>query len=347
MVRTVSKKKKSHGWIFFVIILILLLWGLYFSSLYNSWLKFENKTINIEKWDNISKFYHDFWPLQKYMMKLWLRNNAEKVPLIQEGSYKLDWQYSKDDFLEIIAKWPTREYLHVTVLEWWSKYDIDAKLSEMKLIAPWDFVAKTEDQYYINSLKWEYSFLSIIPEWKSLEGFLYPDTYYLEEWVDVKDQLIKAQLKNFEKKVWSQYSSDFEINGLQVSPYGIITLASIIENEEKNKSNKPIIAGIFVNRLNKWMRLDADVTLCYGLWIVYNKCRENIVKNLDDASNLYNTRQNYWLTPTPISSPTQETIDALLNYKKTNAIYYLHDNAWLIHYAETLDKHNENKRIYL
>ena len=224
---------------------------------------------------------------------------------------------------------------------------IDAKLSEIGMILPWEFIAKIEDQYYIQSLKREFPFLAMIPEWKSLEGFLYPDTYYLEEWIDVKDQLIKAQIKNFEKKVWNQYSSRFVLDGLKISPYGILTLASIIENEEKNKDNKPIIAGIFVNRLNKWMRLDADVTLCYGLWITYNKCRENIVKNLDDARNLYNTRQNYWLTPTPISSPTVETIDALLNYKKTSAIYYLHDQSWLIHYADTLQGHNENKRIYL
>ena len=51
--------------------------------------------------------------------------------------------------------------------------------------------------------------------------------------------------------MWNQYSYRFVLDGLKISPYGILTLASIIENEEKNKDNKPIIAGIFVNRLNK------------------------------------------------------------------------------------------------
>ncbi|MBR6906955.1 endolytic transglycosylase MltG [bacterium] len=58
---------------------------------------------------------------------------------------------------------------------------------------------------------------------------------------------------------------------------------------------------------------------------------------MDDASNLYNTRQNYGLTPTPISSPTSETINALLNYQKTSAIYYLHDGDGIIHYSDTLE----------
>jgi UPF0755 protein len=95
------------------------------------------------------------------------------------------------------------------------------------------------------------------------------------------------------------------------------------------------------------MRLDADVTLCYWLKITYSKCRDNILANLDDANNLYNTRQNRGLTPTPISSPTYDTINALINYRKTSALYYLHDEKWGIHYADTLEQHNKNKEKYL
>jgi UPF0755 protein len=92
---------------------------------------------------------------------------------------------------------------------------------------------------------------------------LYPDTYYLDENVEILPQLIKAQLKNFDAKVWANYASSFEVRETPLTPYQIITLASVIENEEKLLENKPIIAGIFVNRLLQGMRLDADVTLCY------------------------------------------------------------------------------------
>jgi len=341
-----SKKKSGKIWIFILLVLICW-WCFVIMSMGGEKLVYNNKVITIEKWDSLAKFYNDFWVIQKYKLKYWLRNNPEKVPLLQEGRYVLDWEYTKEERLSLIASGPQRDYIHVTLLEWWSKFDIDAKLSEAWLINPWEYIAKVEDQSYIETLKWEFPFLTMIPQWKSLEGFLYPDTYYLEDWKDIKDQLIRAQIKNFEKKIWSVYGWNFEVWGLQISSYGILTLASIIENEEKNIANKPIIAWIFVNRLNKWMRLDADVTLCYGLWLVYSKCRENIVKNLDDASNLYNTRQNYWLTPTPISSPTDETVAALLNYKKTSSIFYLHDAQGVIHYADTVEWHNENKRKYL
>lgn len=74
------------------------------------------------------------------------------------------------------------------------------------------------------------------------------------------------------------------------------------------------------------MRLDADVTLCYGLQIPYNQCRSAIPSHLEDQSNLYNTRKNIGLMPTPISSPSVETLQSLFNYQQTNALFYLHDS---------------------
>jgi len=68
-------------------------------------------------------------------------------------------------------------------------------------------------------------------------------------------------------------------------------LASVIENEEKANANKPAIAGIFLNRIQQGMRLDADITLCYGKEITYDLCTPAyIVQNLKDSANGYNTR---------------------------------------------------------
>jgi len=343
-----AKKRTGKGRILLGVIVIIAICLFYLRSAYNSSVYLKEQTITIEKGDTIAKFYKDLRGVKKTMMKLWLKNHSKEIPLLQEGTYPIkEWKYTKQEFLDIIAAGPKKEYLHVTVLEGWSKYDIDAMLVEKGYINPWAFIAKVDNQQYVTSLINVFPFLQMIPQGKSLEGFLYPDTYYLDENMDIMDQLIQAQLKNFDKKVRSQYASSFEVKDVPLTPYQIITLASVIENEEKVLENKPIIAGIFVNRLLKGMRLDADVTLCYGLAITYNKCRDNILANLDDASNLYNTRQNVGLTPTPISSPTLDTITSLLNYRKTNALYYLHDEKWGIHYAETLEQHNVNKEKYL
>ena len=163
---------------------------------------------------------------------------------------------------------------------------------------------------------------------------------------DPLDQLIKAQLKNFNEKNWlpnQEELKNFTPAGINLQNYNALILASIIENEEKNTENKPTIAGIFINRLQKGMRLDADVSLCYGLKITYDKCRAAIVPNLNNRDNLYNTRANTGLTPTPISSPTQATLWALLRYKKSDYLFYLHGSDGQIYYGATVEEHNQNK----
>ncbi len=130
--------------------------------------------------------------------------------------------------------------------------------------------------------------------------------------------------------------------------YDILTLSSKIEKEEKNKKNKSTIAWVFLNRIQNKMRIDADITLCYGLEEPYETCTPSvIVQWINDTKNIYNTRIQKWLPPTPISSVTATTFDALLHFKKTPYLFYLHDNKGQIYYAETNAQHEENKSKYL
>jgi UPF0755 protein len=69
-------------------------------------------------------------------------------------------------------------------------------------------------------------------------------------------------------------------------------LASVVEKEERNTKNKPTVAGIFINRLANGMRLDADITLCYGLHEAYETCIPSMIaRKVSDKTNIYNTRQ--------------------------------------------------------
>ena len=96
------------------------------------------------------------------------------------------------------------------------------------------------------------------------------------------------------------------------------------------------------------MRLDADISLCYGLEITYKECTPSlIVKNLYDDTNLYNTRQVSSLTPTPISNPSVATIKGLLNYLESDDLFYLHDAQGQIYTAVSNEQHNANKVRYL
>lgn len=80
--------------------------------------------------------------------------------------------------------------------------------------------------------------------------------------------------------------------GLDMTPYQILTLASVIEKEERAAANKPTVAGIFLKRLSLGMRIDADITLCYGLKTGYETCTPVLIaKSVSDTKNPYNTRQ--------------------------------------------------------
>lgn len=348
-----KRKKKSKFFVLLFWFLFLLVIGVFYviGASYNSKIFYQPGTrIEISKWETFSKFYWHLSGFQKIMIKFWMRNHSRDLPKLQEWIYHLSGSYSKLELMNFIAQWPELSHTKLTFLEWWSIYDIDQYLTKNNFFNAGVYLQKVQDQQFIEKMRSEFSFLALLPEGKSLEGFLYPDTYFLDQqWASI-EKIIKMQLENFDTKVWKKYRDQFITftpQWLDLTNYRALILASVIENEEKNQTNKPLIAGIFINRLLAGMRLDADVTLCYWLKLPYSQCRDAIPSNLSDATNLYNTRQNIGLMPTPISSPSIATLDALFNYQKTDALFYLHDNQGKIYYGVTLEEHNQNKLKYL
>lgn len=348
-----KRKKKSKFFVLLFWFLFLLVIGAFYfiGASYNSKIFYQPGTrIEISKWETFSKFYWHLSGFQKIMMKFWMRNHSRDLPKLQEWIYHLSGSYSKLELMNFIAQWPELSHTKLTFLEWWSIYDIDQYLTKNNFFNAGVYLQKVQDQQFIEKMRSEFSFLALLPEGKSLEGFLYPDTYFLDQQWNSIEKVIKMQLENFDTKVWKKYRDQFITftpQWLDLTNYRALILASVIENEEKNQTNKPLIAGIFINRLLAGMRLDADVTLCYWLKLPYSQCRDAIPSNLSDATNLYNTRQNIGLMPTPISSPSIATLDALFNYQKTDALFYLHDNQGKIYYGVTLEEHNQNKLKYL
>ena len=340
------KKQKSKKWVLFMFIAILIIairWWIKYSP---SDLVFENQKVSIVKWDTISKFYDALLDdNQTFWMKLYVRNHKDQVPNIQEWTYVFSGTYTNEEFLSHIAKWPEKEYISYTILEWRSIYDIDADLTAKWYINEWEYVSYVTDPAKISELSTRYDFFD--SSLTSLEWFLYPDTYFLDNWWNLVNQLVSIQLNTFKSKVREAHSSDF--TNIQskywLSIYQTITLASIVEKEEKNNANKPAVAGIFYNRLQNWMLLWADITLCYGFAKPYSECTPNVIaKNVGDSNNKHNTRAVAWLTPTPIWNPALPTIEAVLFPNQTSYLFYLHGADGQIHYAETNAQHEQNKQ---
>lgn len=341
-----QKKKKSKKWLLFLFIAILIIairWWIKYSP---SDLVFENQKVSIVKWDTISKFYDALLDdNQTFWMKLYVRNHKDQVPNIQEWTYVFSGTYTNEEFLSHIAKGPEKEYISYTILEWRSIYDIDADLTAKWYINEWEYVSYVTDPAKISELSTRYDFFD--SSLTSLEWFLYPDTYFLDNRWNLVNQLVSIQLNTFKSKVREAHSSDFTNiqNKYWLSIYQTITLASIVEKEEKNNINKPTVAGIFYNRLQNWMLLWADITLCYGFAKPYSECTPNVIaKNVSDSNNRYNTRAVAWLTPTPIWNPALSTIEAVLSPVQTSYLFYLHWADGQIHYAETNAQHEQNKQ---
>lgn len=341
MKRTFWKKKKSYK--LRNRIIIILLWIIIWSIFqWNSNVTL-NKDIIIQEWDNFATFTKDLSKIDSLKLKFYAKLNWIDLSGIEVWTYSFSGDYTKDEFFENITQWPGLEYASITLLEWWTSFDIDNLLTDKWLIEKWEYIALINNKENIEKLKEHYEFLAL-QDLDSLEWYLYPDTYFIDIKKPVLTQLTTLQLNNFETKVRDVYSDEI-LAFSELNPYEIVKLASIVEKEEKNLANQPTVAWILLNRINDKTLIWADITLCYWLELLHKDCTPSlIVKEIYNKENPYNTRQNVWLTPTPIANPTASAINSVINYNPTDYYYYLHSSTWQIYYAKTLQEHNSNKQ---
>ena len=125
----------------------------------------------------------------------------------------------------------------------------------------------------------------------------------------------------------------------------VATLASIVDEETNNDAEKPIVAGLYINRLKKGMLLQADPTVKYALG---DFARKRILKADLEIDSPYNTYKYKGLPPGPIRIPTLQAIESVLNYTKHNYLYMCakEDFSGTHNFASTLSQHNANARRY-
>lgn len=179
------------------------------------------------------------------------------------------------------------------------------------------------------------------------EGYMFPDTYLVPR--DATGAAVaKMFLDNFNVKVTAAMREDAKITGLTFTQ--TITLASIVEREGKTDTDRPVIAGILLNRTKLGMPLQADATLQYALgYQPFEKTWWKKELSLDDkkVNSLYNTYTTVGLPPAPISNPGLASIKAAIYPADTDYLYYLHDKTGAAHYAKTVEDHNANIAKYL
>jgi len=171
---------------------------------------------------------------------------------------------------------------------------------------------------------------------QNMEGFLLPETYFIDPAATEKD-IIKIMNDEF-NKFWTK-KLELRAEELNMTKKDIITLASIVEKEAVSANERPVIAGIFYNRLAKKMRLESCSTVLYAMGI--NKER----LTFDDLkfNSPYNTYKHAGLPPGPICNPGKETIMSVLFPKKTSYLYFVSKGDGTHLFATTLNEHVSQK----
>ena len=179
-----------------------------------------------------------------------------------------------------------------------------------------------------------------LPEGTSTtEGFLFPATYEFVKKGITEETVIEEMLDEFEQRAETLPWDNAE--DLDVSPYEVVIVASMIEREAAVDEERPLIAGVIYNRLREGIPLGIDATLLYQ-----DPTPDGELTTPDiETDNPYNTRINAGLPPTPIASPGERSLAAALSPETTDFLYYVlcpKDGDGVHRFAETLSEHEAN-----
>jgi UPF0755 protein len=210
--------------------------------------------------------------------------------------------------------------------------------------------ATTSDLRGLNPAK--YPFLQGRPAGVSLEGYLFPDTYALPAEKPNAADLLQRQLDNFANRVPPLYQQAIAAGSTTLSLYEVLSLASIVEREAVVPEERPVIAGVYLNRLATNMNLDADPTVQYALG--YQKENQQWWKTpifLEEYSRVqspYNTYLHPGLPPGPICNPGLSSIQAVLKPSQHDYLYFvaLPDGSGRHVFAKTFEEQQVNVQKY-
>jgi UPF0755 protein len=172
------------------------------------------------------------------------------------------------------------------------------------------------------------------------EGSLLPDTYRIERgWSRQRlIQMMTEKQREELNRIWARRVQDLPLR----SPQEMVILASIVEKETGRADERPRVAGVFVNRLNRRMKLQSDPTIVYGLVGGRGTLGRGILRTEITQATPYNTYVIDGLPPGPIANPGRAAMEAVANPSRTRDLFFVADGTGGHAFAETLEQHNRN-----
>jgi UPF0755 protein len=257
---------------------------------------------------------------------------------LQAGEYFFDHAISGHDVFWQIADGHVYQQAF-TVREGETIFDIAQDLAAQKLVSAEDFLAAAENPELIRD---------IAPQAKTLEGFLFPATYYLPRHPSATD--VTAEMVHKFKEEWQRITASETAGDPTGLDHGrpaesVVTLASLVERETPRPQERPLVAGTFANRLRKHIPLQCDPTVIYALQDA-GKYRGSLTLADLRFDSPYNTYAHSGLPPGPIGNPGEASLRAALNPADTNYLYFVANTQGGHFFATNLIDHNRNVNRY-
>ena len=248
---------------------------------------------------------------------------------VRAGEYLLEPGQTPEDLLTTFTEGKSIQY-SLTVIEGWTfRQMLDAIADDPIIVHSLEGKSDDEIMRLIGQ-----------PD-QHPEGMFFPDTYRFPKGTTDVEFLRRAyqQMQQHLEREWMQREDDLPLN----SSYEALILASIVEKETGAAFERPMIAGVFVERLRRNMRLQTDPTIIYGLGEGF----DGDIRFRDLKKDTpYNTYLHAGLTPTPIALPGLESIRAVLNPAKTDALYFVSKGDGTHQFSTTLEEHNAAVQRY-
>ena len=246
---------------------------------------------------------------------------------LKAGEYLFERAASLPQIHERIARGDI--YFHVvTIPEGYTMFDIAKAMEEAGLGSAADFVHVAETQTQLIS--------DLAPEAKSLEGYLFPNTYEFTR-TETLEEMATTMVHQF-RQVAQQI-------GLNSDVPRIVTMASIVEKETAAPEERPRVASVYYNRLAQRMALDADPSVIYAELLT--GAYQGSLHHADLAvKSPYNTYRFPGLPPGPIANPGRGALEAALHPDSTKFLYFVSDGNGHHRFARSLEEHNRNVAAY-
>ena len=256
---------------------------------------------------------------------VWLRGSARRL---QAGEYRFDRPMTPAEVVDKIARGDV--YVRaLTFREGLTVREMAAVFENAGFGSAGEFIAASKNAALISDLD---------PAAPDLEGYLFPDTYTLPRRTTAA-QLVERMVSRFQNVMTPELRAEAAERGLSIRE--LVTLASLVEKETARAEERPVVAGVYTNRLKIGMGLQCDPTVIYALMLA-GRYDGNIRKGDLQIDSPYNTYRYAGLPPGPIAAPGEASLHAAAKPADVSYLYFVSRNDGSHVFSTTLEEHNRH-----